>query len=790
MKFYIKLIFLFVSFFVTTVGAKVYKVTNIIEFNNSLKTVMSGDCIEMANANWTDVQLVFKARGTEKRHIKLKAETPGKVIIIGVSNLSISGEYLDIEGLVFKNGYTPTKTVILFKTSEKEYANHCGVYNCVIDNFNQPIRETEDNWISMWGKNNEVSNCYIAGKTNLGTTFIVCPDDERSIENNHIIRNNYFGPRLRLGSNTGETLRVGTSHVCTNSSQTKIWNNYFDRCSGEVEIVSIKSSDNNISNNTFYECEGSVVLRHGDRNTVKGNWFIGNDKPFTGGVRIINEGHIVTDNYFYKLRGDEFRSPLTVMNGIPNSPASGYAPVRNVLFANNTFNECALPWNFCVGVSERNRIVAPQNTWVVNNLVYSPDQNEVIKTFDSTDGFIFQNNLLISKKGTLNDAGNIEGSVQNACSKDIKTINTNAKAELIVVDKSNKINTKLIKPFVGAFKKSILKANKMPATANNCGPRWYKLENDSRKKITSVQTINVTAGKNNLGDAINKANAGDILLLDAGTHILKNKILLTKSLTISSSANSNAILKMQAASLNESMFEFSSDVKLTVENIKIDGNNGNLSPKFAFFAPDQSVRFSLFINNCDISGFNVNEGSVFSSSYCSMADSVVISNSKIHECIAGINLHKELEDGKYNAEKVILSNSVFSNITDYAIDFYRGGNDESTIGGSLELNHCVFDKVGKADSKAILKLSRIMYVKISNSIFTNSQAKSSFLLWYLYNNVSNSCFYNCAKPEFVKGASSSELIFANPGFEGDSYRLSENSILKGKGTVGKNIGIQ
>ncbi len=48
------------------------------------------------------------------------------------------------------------------------------------------------------------------------------------------------------------------------ASRTNIHHNYFERCSGEVEIVSIKSGDNQINNNTFYECEGGLVLRHGE----------------------------------------------------------------------------------------------------------------------------------------------------------------------------------------------------------------------------------------------------------------------------------------------------------------------------------------------------------------------------------------------------------------------------------------------------------------------------------------------------------------------------------------------
>ena len=60
------------------------------------------------------------------------------------------------------------------------------------------------------------------------------------------------------------------------------------------------------------------------------------------------------------------------MNGIPNSPANGYAPVKNVTVTNNTYYDCAF-LGLCVGFGERNRIVRPENTLLINNLIYCPN---------------------------------------------------------------------------------------------------------------------------------------------------------------------------------------------------------------------------------------------------------------------------------------------------------------------------------------------------------------------------------------------------------------------------------
>jgi poly(beta-D-mannuronate) lyase len=780
----------------TFLSANSYKVSTISQFDEKTKITKPGDSIIIANGVWKNAKFIFKGSGKPGHFIYMKAETEGKVFIEGESSLSISGNWLKISGLIFTNGYTPGKTVIDFKTNEHDYAYNCVVSNCVIEKYNQPYRESIDNWVAMWGKNNTVEYCYFGGKTNEGTTLIICPNDSNSIHNKHWIYRNYFGPRPRLGSNGGESIRLGTSEVCTFSSETKVEGNYFEQCKGEVEIISNKSCDNKFINNTFFESEGSLVLRHGNRATVSGNWFIGNGLPFTGGVRVINEGHLIYNNYFYKLRGDEFRSPLTIMNGIPNSPASGYAPVKNVILANNTYYDCTLPWNFCVGVSERNRIVTPQNTQIVNNLVYCPNDTAIIKSYDKTDGITFGNNVMIDQKGLTSDKGAVSGKILKSGISDVEMIYTKTPAQKISFIKTDILGQPRKNPVIGAFQNKVDKPKTEIASASNCGPRWFKPDLDTiKKKFAKGKTIKVEAGTDNLIDAMNKAEDGDILMLGEGEHILTKKIVLTKSLTITSSskASSKPVIKMNLANGEDPLFELTSNVYVRFKGVKIDGEGNNKSsktPKYAFSTGKHALGYSLFIDNCDIYDFSVPGSSVFNSLYCTMADSIVIKNSVIRDSYSGINLHKEKEDGRYNAETVILSNTVFSNLADYALDYYRGGNDESTIGGSLLINHCVFDSVGNSTKESILKLSRIMFVKINNSIFSNSEAKSTVLLWGLYNKMSRCCLYHCVKPELIKSARTTNLTFDNPLFEKETYLLSDNSPLKGKAVDSSNIGLR
>ena len=213
------------------------------------------------------MQLKWIGKGTEKSPITIEALNPGKVKIEGGSILRIAGEWLSVSGLHFTDGYAPKGSVIEFRNGQ-ELANHCRLTNCVIDKFNPSRRDQAYSYILLYGRHNRVDHCSLTGKLNLGVTLIVILNDERCLENHHRIDHNYFGERPVYGSNGAETMRVGTSQQAYSSSNTVIENNLFERCSGEVEVISIKSSDNIIRNNTLLECEGVVALRHGDRNTV------------------------------------------------------------------------------------------------------------------------------------------------------------------------------------------------------------------------------------------------------------------------------------------------------------------------------------------------------------------------------------------------------------------------------------------------------------------------------------------------------------------------------------------
>lgn len=672
--------------------AKDILVKNNAELSAAIKSVKPGDAIVMANGTWNNAEILFEATGTAAKPITLKAQQKGKAIITGISNLRIVGEYLMVEGLVFKNGYSPTTDLVAFRKDAKTLANNCRLSECVFDNFNSPERNNVEAWVVLFGKNNRVDHCQFLNKRNQGVTLIVRLDTQASVENKHQIDHNYFGFRQNLGGNGGETIRIGVSHNSMMNSQSIVEYNYFDRCNGEHEIISNKSNQNTYRFNTFFECKGTLTMRHGNETWVEGNVLIGNGVAFTGGIRIINEKQTVINNYCEGLTGNRFRGALTVMNGVPNSPLNRYVPVKESNISNNTFVDCS---HIELGAgNDKERSEAPQTTSIKNNLFYSSGTPQHFGKYADLSGITFENNVV--NKPT-----------------DFPSKTGFSVVESKLITQSN--GTKEVKENIGAKIKGSV------ATREATGVKWYAKTTASNQ---SPKTIKVTAGLNTLFDAVKNSAAGDIIQLSAGNYNLTKIIQLTHPVTIKGQKGTTVTFE------TTHLFIIENEGGLRLENLTIDGKLASDSPLNAVIATSKyamNKNYSLFIDNCTITNLMVNNVfNVFKVAASTFADTVSITNSTFSK-ISGsvIALDKEADDiGLYNAETIIIDNCSFSDIDGTALTSYRGGSDESTTAGLLAINHSEFKNVGFGKNnatKAAISLWGLQNTEIKNSIFSNSR---------------------------------------------------------------------
>jgi poly(beta-D-mannuronate) lyase len=453
--------------------SKSSRVTNVSQFDNAAKKAQPGDTILMATGVWENALLVFKANGTADQPIVLMAEKMGQVSIEGKSRLRIAGKYLVVAGLYFRNGQTPGGGVIEFRENGENLAFYCRITDCVIEEFNNPDRFKEDIWVQLYGQHNRFDHNYLAGKENGGVMLVVNLNDQSNQDNYHQIDHNYFGPRPHLGSNGGETIRVGVSTYSLTSSRTIIEDNYFYQCKGEVEIVSIKSCDNIIRRNLFVECEGGLVLRHGNRNLIECNFFLGNNKPHTGGVRVINAGHRILNNYFADLKEDGFRSALTIMNAVPNSPINRYHQIRDVVIANNTFINCD---NVELGAGkDMERTARPENVKMVNNVFYSPKTDSLFHIYDNISGISFEGNLVqTGSKPYLK--GMSTGTFKMQTSPDELSVPIPDQWVQNIEETTQDITgaSRTQKNVAGAVLLSSVSALRRPITVSEAGPSWFR----------------------------------------------------------------------------------------------------------------------------------------------------------------------------------------------------------------------------------------------------------------------------------------------------------------------------
>lgn len=341
------------------------------DLRKAFANAQPGDEFVLVDGQWKDKRIELHAEGTESAAVTLKAQTPGKVILTGQSGLKFSGRYIHVSGLHFYN-VSELSEIIQFRTSSKQLAEHCRLTNCAITSDVAPVDDAEQKWVSIYGHHNRVDHSHFSGKQTGGTLLVVWVAEG---ENYHQIDHNYFGPRPVLGKNGGETIRVGTSDVSMNASYTIVEDNLFEKCNGEAEIISNKSCNNIYRRNTFRECSGALTLRHGNDCRVEQNYFLGNKAKGTGGVRIIGTGHIVINNYFADLEGDDGRSAISFMNGLVDSPLSEYFQVEDAIVAYNTFIDCKVAMTIGVEASKKQPLV-PKNCHVLNNL-YIGRRNEI-----------------------------------------------------------------------------------------------------------------------------------------------------------------------------------------------------------------------------------------------------------------------------------------------------------------------------------------------------------------------------------------------------------------------------
>jgi len=698
-----------------------------------------GDTLIIQKGIYNNCNLIISAKGTASQPIVFMAQVPGGVEFTGNSYLHITGNYITVSGVVFKDGFAGKNHVWQFSHG-KEVANNSRITGSSIQSFNNPLRLDENHWLTMSGKSNRVDHCNFTNKTNLGVLVAVLLDDDRSRINNHSIDSNYFGIRKPLGSNAGEMIRVGVSQHCTFYSKTTIKNNFFEHCDGETEIISIKSCGNKVAGNVFKECQGAVVLRHGNENTVEGNLFYGNDKEGTGGVRVINEGNWIVNNFMSHCKGQGFRSPLAIMAGVFNSPANRYLPVRDAVIANNTFLNCS-PFSISEG-KDAERSVDPKNVLLLNNLFYSNKTGPLCYTVPTIDSVIAAGNVFSASLTNPGVSGFNAGAItlQKWDSKGFPVIGASGanNATKKILDSLNKIGTnRLSSPLnsiVGANSLAYFKA--LFANAPTLGNSW---ESKKTSAATSAKTI-AAAGTANAGttiaqktitvstavelaDAAATASVTNVIL-KAGLYQFEKPITIKGNITITSNS---AAVNFTTTSPIDQLFTLEQNAQLTLRTININASGVQSQNFIAVNSNGSGIHNSVRISASNIENFA--GATIIKAPKSAYLDAIAIEKSVFKNNKGTLLSLKDEDDNKgyYNAERIVVTNNSFINHTGPLAVIYRGGNDESTMGPifSFSTNKIV----NCSANEPLIGLFGVQLSTIENNMFTASNKSGNIIAY-------------------------------------------------------------
>lgn len=377
-------------------ATRVVRVETTAQLKTAVAAALPGDVIVLADGTYTSTSSVhiLNKQGTEEQPIVITAENKGRVDITGSMWFFIEdSSYVVLQGMnILTDG---TRGVLLRDTDHTRIAH------------NRFALTERENRTSLWmaidglqGGYNRIDHNLFENKTQRGNFILLDGTTGYPTTSPHNrIDHNHFRNMSPLGGNAMEAIRIGGS-VPDYNFQTVIEYNLFEQCDGEqAEIISVKSGGNMIRYNTFWETQGSVTFRMGDGNAAIGNYFIGNGKPLTGGIRIYGEDQTVVNNYFYGLAGGGTLSALVIGSGdrVGLTGSGTYSQVQRATIAFNTLVD-----NFSgilIAYPETNPY-PPEDTVIANNVVRGNDSGRLVFLKEPASDIVWEGNIMYAPGGS------------------------------------------------------------------------------------------------------------------------------------------------------------------------------------------------------------------------------------------------------------------------------------------------------------------------------------------------------------------------------------------------------
>jgi poly(beta-D-mannuronate) lyase len=269
-------------------GSRKITVKSTSELRNALNQLRAGDTIILRKGIYSDVRVRLEGRGSDVAPIVVAGESAGQVVFKGNSSVSMRGQNLVLQNIVFTEGSASESVVAIGE--EGFPCNSCKVSNIRIEKYS-----AANFWVTFVGKNSILMRSTLVGKSTKGPIVAVIRNNDSA--NRHQIVENEFLDQPKGSGNGYEVIRIGTGAHASSDSFTTIERNLFDSCLGETEIISNKSGSNVIRLNTLRSNGGGITLRNGNGALVEGNYVLGNSVEGSYGIRITGKRNVVVGNH-------------------------------------------------------------------------------------------------------------------------------------------------------------------------------------------------------------------------------------------------------------------------------------------------------------------------------------------------------------------------------------------------------------------------------------------------------------------------------------------------------------
>ncbi|MEV0914562.1 polysaccharide lyase 6 family protein [Streptomyces sp. NPDC049967] len=353
-------------------------VATLAQLQSAINSAAPGDRIVVADGTYTvpsgsAINITGK-NGTAAAQITIVSKTRGGAVLRGERGFVLSdSSNITISGFSFRQSTT------------MELPADCSAIRLTRNDFQ--LADTGDAyWLVVRADDSKIDRNHFHNKTTAGIFIVVDGTGKTAMAQNLHIFRNHFSDHSFAGANGGEPIRLGVSGRALSDANAVVEYNLFERCDGDPEAISVKSSKNTIRYNTIRDSRGGIVLRHGNRSVVEGNHLIDG----IDGVRIYGNDHRIVNNYLSGLSG----RALVVGSGTTRDHNSGETPDERT--GNDACDRAVIVHNSLINntgsLSGETRAYEPQDVTVADNLLVG-DVGSLV-AMGATTGFTWQSNLL------------------------------------------------------------------------------------------------------------------------------------------------------------------------------------------------------------------------------------------------------------------------------------------------------------------------------------------------------------------------------------------------------------